>query len=139
MKKKKEDLAAVLADLEAHLAKIAKVNVVKANVIKGIEGCLNNPASVLLGKFDDPEFEAKVKLEVEKGWRTAILNGLAQADFLMEHGWKWELPSRPDSEVWQWAWRRPPRRAGWKGMRFASTNQAYMHLCRSLGVEPKIP
>jgi hypothetical protein len=43
---------------------------------------------------------------------------------LLAAGWIAE-PVRADSDPWQWAWRRPPRRPGSKGMRFASTGQAF--------------
>ncbi len=61
---------------------------------------------------------------------------MAQVDALIDAGWKFEIPSMPDiMEVWQWAWRRPARRPGSKGMRFASTNQAYQHLRRHINRE----
>ena len=58
---------------------------------------------------------------------------IIQCDFLIDHGWKWELPDgKFDWEAWQWYWRRPPRRKGSKGMKFWSTQQAFNHLSRSL-------
>lgn len=62
-------------------------------------------------------------------------NCMPQVDALIDAGWRFELPNSPDSEPWQWYWRRPPRRAGSKGMFFWSTQQAYNALQR----EPKLP
>lgn len=73
-------------------------------------------------------------------WKNKVLestlqcrkNAVVQVDALIDAGWKFEIPNSPDSEPWQWQWRRPARRKGSKGMLFWSTNQAYQHLQRSL-------
>lgn len=54
----------------------------------------------------------------------------AQADALIMAGWKWELPAISDPDIFQWYWRRPPRRKGSKGRKYLSTNQAYSALMR---------
>lgn len=46
-------------------------------------------------------------------------------------------PVHEDLEPWQWAWRRPPRRPGSKGMRFASTQQAYNALMKQRAATPQ--
>jgi len=58
-------------------------------------------------------------------------NCMPQVDALTAAGWLWEIPLYEHSEPWPWAWRRPSRRVGSKGMRFASTQQAYNHLVRN--------
>ncbi len=54
---------------------------------------------------------------------------MRQCDALIDAGWRFEIPASY-LETWQWAWRRPARRSGGKGMRFASTQQAYNHLTK---------
>lgn len=55
-----------------------------------------------------------------------------QVEALIAAGWTFEL-SDHDLDTWQWAWRRPPRRPGKPGRRFASTQQAYNALLRERG------
>lgn len=62
-------------------------------------------------------------------------NGMPQVEALFAAGWLFE-PVHENSEPWQWAWRRPKRRKGSKGMRFASTNQAYQALRKE---KPELP
>jgi hypothetical protein len=59
-----------------------------------------------------------------------------QVDALMRAGWMFEVVNA-DDDPWQWAWRRPPRRAGSQGMRFASTQQAYNSLIRGQTLHPE--
>jgi hypothetical protein len=61
---------------------------------------------------------------------------MQQCDALIDAGWRFEIPRATYLETWQWAWRRPPRRKASKGMRFASTQQAYNHLRK---LKPKLP
>ncbi len=68
--------------------------------------------------------------------RATHLLQLTQCELLIDAGWRFELPMYDHLEIWQWAWRRPPRRKGSKGMRFASTNQAYRHLRKT---KPELP
>ena len=56
---------------------------------------------------------------------------MPQVRALMQAGWQFEVVHECAADPWQWAWRRPPRRAGSKGMRFASTEQAYNALMRA--------
>jgi hypothetical protein len=63
------------------------------------------------------------------------LDGMPQVEALMSAGWLFECVHE-NSEPWQWAWRRPKRRANSKGMRFASTNQAYQALRKE---NPELP
>jgi hypothetical protein len=53
-----------------------------------------------------------------------------QADDLMAAGWRFELPATHDPQVYQWYWRRPPRRKGSRGMKFWSTSMAWNALQR---------
>src|SRR5688572_18677930 len=58
-------------------------------------------------------------------------NCMPQVDALIAAGWRFELPeivnggSTLETEPWQWYWRSPPKRAGSKGRKFWSTNQAF--------------
>lgn len=52
------------------------------------------------------------------------LAGERDAYELLAAGWMFELPSHDYLDPWQWAWRRPPKRPGKEGRRFASTGQA---------------
>lgn len=54
----------------------------------------------------------------------------AQADALIMAGWRFELPAIDDPDIFQWYWRRPPRRRGSRGRKYWSTNQAYNALMR---------
>lgn len=64
-------------------------------------------------------------------------NCMPQVDALMAAGWKWELPEiannwpHSETEPWQWYWRSPPKRAGRKGRKYWSTNQAFNALQKS--------
>ena len=58
--------------------------------------------------------------------------GEKQANDLLAAGWRFELPDVSDPEVWQWYWRAPPKRAGGKGRKYLSTNQAWNALQRLL-------
>jgi hypothetical protein len=57
-----------------------------------------------------------------------------QVDALLAAGWTFEGTDGgpPDGrlEPWAWSWRRPGKRAGRKGRRYPSTNQAYNALMR---------
>lgn len=77
--------------------------------------------------------EAQIK-NIREEERDIELLQLQQCDALLDAGWHFEIP-KEYMETWQWAWRRPPRRPG-KGMRFASTNQAYQHLRK---LKPELP
>jgi hypothetical protein len=52
-----------------------------------------------------------------------------KVDALLAAGWTIEWPEH-DLDTWQWAWRRPSRRTGRPGRRFASTGQAYNAMVR---------
>lgn len=80
------------------------------------------------------ELADQTKLEIRR-------NCMPQVDALLLAGWKWELPeivnrkdgenfTRMDTEPWQWYWRAPSKRAGGKGRRYLSTNQAFNALQR---------
>lgn len=71
-----------------------------------------------------PEQVKKIREEE----RVTHLLQLNQCEALIDAGWKFEVNPKYELEIWQWAWRRPPRRKNSPGMRFASTNQAYQHL-----------
>lgn len=58
--------------------------------------------------------------------------GNAQAWALIRAGWRLEWPERDYLETFSWAWRRPPKRPGKPGRRFASTNQAYNAMMREM-------
>ena len=84
-----------------------------------------------LEKFkDDPAFYAKLKQSAEESRWEMEHEGMEQAHDLIAAGWRWELPNLRDPEVFQWYWRRPPRRKGSKGMKFWSTGQAHRALMR---------
>lgn len=58
---------------------------------------------------------------------------LDKVQALIRAGWMPDLDlfdTYPDADPWQWAWRRPPKRKGTKGMRFGSTGHAYAALMR---------
>lgn len=66
-------------------------------------------------------------------------NCMPQVDALLAADWKFELPeivNRKDGEThmgtepWQWYWRAPAKRAGSKGRRYLSTQQAFNALQR---------
>lgn len=57
---------------------------------------------------------------------------MSQVWALIGAGWTWEMVHE-DADPWQWAWRRPSRRKGRPGRRFASTGQAYNALIRERG------
>jgi hypothetical protein len=80
------------------------------------------------------ELAEQTKLEIRR-------NCMPQVDALLMAGWKYELPeianrkdgenfTRMDTEPWQWYWRAPSKRAGGKGRRYLSTNQAFNALQR---------
>lgn len=57
---------------------------------------------------------------------------LLQVRALLAAGWKYELPEgHDDLEPMSWYWRAPPKRAGSRGRRYLSTNQAYNAMQRS--------
>jgi hypothetical protein len=65
-------------------------------------------------------------------------NSMPQVEALFAAGWLFE-PVSENSEPWQWAWRRPARLKGSKGMRFASTSQAYSVLMKGRNLADKQP
>jgi hypothetical protein len=106
-----------------------------------------------LGEFDEAEFNAAVKAEIEsktlrlnrKTFRLEAPGGLpsllefagraarekmnerdmGDAIELWMAGWTSETPYKSQSDVMSWYWRRPPRRKGKPGRFFWSTQQAY--------------
>lgn len=74
----------------------------------------------------DPAALRRAGEQNRNDWNKACM---PQVEALIAAGWRFELV-REDSDPWQWAWRRPPRRAGSEGMRFASTQQAYNALTK---------
>ena len=86
------------------------------------------------------ELAEQTKLEIRR-------DCMPQVDALLLAGWKWELPeivnrkdgekfTRMDTEPWQWYWRAPSKRAGGKGRRYLSTNQAFNALQREAQNDP---
>lgn len=81
------------------------------------------------GKLTDQEWEAHLAQTIHE---INHLNPQPQVDALLDAGWRIAfLEMSPGLEMWQWKWRRPPRKLGGKGMLFISTSQAYNHLIRS--------
>jgi hypothetical protein len=70
----------------------------------------------------------------EAGGRHSNAAAMPQVRALLAAGWRVEWPDH-DLDTWQWAWRRPARRPGQPGRRFASTNQAFQSLCRDAGAD----
>ncbi len=58
--------------------------------------------------------------------------GRQQSRELFAAKWELELPGE-HLDPWQWAWRRPSKRTGKPGRRFASTNQAWRAMKRERG------
>ena len=79
---------------------------------------------------DDPPFYAKLKQAALDSRFEMERSGMEQAHDLIAAGWRWELPDLHGAEVYQWYWRRPPRRRGSQGMKFWSTSQAHRALRR---------
>lgn len=62
------------------------------------------------------------------GLRESARSELDKVQALIAAGWLPDLElfdHHPDADPWQWAWRRPSKREGKPGRRFASTGQAY--------------
>jgi hypothetical protein len=74
----------------------------------------------------DPEKMRRIAIQQRKEWNKQCQ---PQVEALMAAGWVFEMVYE-DSDPWQWAWRRPPRRKNSNGMRFASTQQAFNALMR---------
>ena len=72
---------------------------------------------------------------VEESRHESNMNCMPQVDALLKADWKIAIFDMPETctELWQWQWRRPPRRKGSKGRLFLSTNQAYNALMREQG------
>ena len=83
---------------------------------------------------DSPDFDMDALVEETK--LISRRDCQHQVRALMAAGWVFELPASHDPEPWQWYWRRPPRRKGSKGRRFASTRQAYNALMRDGAPSP---
>lgn len=62
--------------------------------------------------------------EIERDRMRESAEILRQAWALIDAGWKME-PMSETSEIWQWAWRRPPIGKRAQGKRFASHGQAW--------------
>lgn len=78
----------------------------------------------------DPAKRAAMSRQEQQKWAD---EAMPKVRALMAAGWQFEVVHECCAEPWQWAWRRPPRRKGSLGMRFAGTNQAYNALMRERG------
>lgn len=76
--------------------------------------------------LDPKNMEISCRQAAERSNRDAMV----QVNALMAAKWQMEVVSESATDPWQWAWRRPGKRPGKPGRRFASTNQAYMALMR---------
>lgn len=57
---------------------------------------------------------------------------MVQVRALLAAGWKYELPEgHHDLEPMSWYWRSPPKRAGSRGRKYLSTNQAHSAMERA--------
>lgn len=83
--------------------------------------------SLLPDHYTDEEWTDLVEAQRHE----ANMGCMHQVDALLKADWKFVVDDR-DLELWQWQWRRPPRRRGSKGRLFLSTNQAYNALQREI-------
>jgi hypothetical protein len=72
---------------------------------------------------------ANMAIAAEQVRRDANKAAEPQFRALLAAGWQFEVVN-DDDELWQFAWRRPGKRPGKPGRRFASTNQAFNALQR---------
>ncbi len=86
---------------------------------------MSKPFDFLLEGLSE-EDKAEIEMEIMLDLRDECM---PQVEALIDANWRFEELNE-DTEPWEWAWRRPPRRKGIKGRLFRSTNQAYRALTK---------